>query len=86
MTERYVQNPLDASSAAGFFAISPSDTANFAFTVRGIYVGGEGDVVAVGEDGVAVTFKDVPVGTTLAIRAVRVNATSTDATHLVGLY
>lgn len=70
--------------ADSFFAITPSDTVNFDTPSR-IYVGGTGNVVAVGKDGVAVTFTGVPAGTTLPIVAVRVNSTSTTATALVGL-
>jgi hypothetical protein len=83
---RLVVNPLDASSAHGFFAVTKSDTANFSFTVRGIYVGGTGDVVAITEAGAAVTFSSVPAGSILPIRAIRVNSTSTTATNMVGLY
>ena len=83
---RQVINPIDASAANDFFAITKSDTVNFSFTVRGIYVGGTGDVVAVTEGGTAVTFVAVPAGSILPIRAIRVNSTSTTATSMVGLY
>lgn len=79
-----------AQDAAGpgeqFFNITPHDTTNFGYTVRGIYVGGAGNVVAVNEAGTAVTFIGVPAGTILPIYANRVNSTSTTATSLVGLY
>lgn len=79
-----------AIDAAGpgeqFFAITPHDSTNFAYTVRGIYVGGAGNVVAINEAGTAVTFTAVPAGTILPIYANRVNSTSTTATALVGLY
>lgn len=83
---RYVTDITAHLVGEQFFAITPSDTVNFSFTVRGIYVGGAGAVVAVNEAGTAVTFAAVPVGTILPIRATRVNATSTTATNLVGLY
>lgn len=68
------------------FAITPSDTVNFSReTHGGIYVGGTGDVVAVLYDGSTVTFTAVPAGTILPVRAIRVNATGTTATNLVGL-
>lgn len=79
-------NPLDASSAYEFFAITKSDATNFPATVRGIYVGGTGDVVAITEAGAAVTFSSVPAGAILPIRAIRVNSTGTTATNMVGLY
>ena len=83
---RYVTNPASSESAGDFFAITPSDSTNFNYTVRGIYVGGTGNVAAVTEGGTAVTFSSVPAGTILPVRAVRVNSTSTTATNLVGLY
>ncbi len=79
-----------AQDAAGpgeqFFAITPHDSTNFAYTVRGIYVGVVGNVVVVNEAGTAVTFIGVPAGTILPVYAIRVNSTSTTATNLVGLY
>lgn len=86
MVNRLVDGPANAGPAESFFAITPSDTVNFSFFVRGIYVGGAGDVVAVTEGGSAVTFTAVPAGTILPIRASRVNNTSTTGTALVGLY
>lgn len=67
-------------------AITTSDTVNLAPGARAIYVGGTGNVVAVGDDDVAVTFTAVPVGTTLNIGPKRINATSTTATVLVAIY
>lgn len=86
MTERYVRDPSNGASGEKFFAITPSNTVDFAFTVRGIYVGATGDVAAVNEDGTAVTFVGVPTGFILPIRANRVNVTNTTASSLVGLY
>lgn len=69
------------------FAITPSDTVNFARPTRGgIYVGTAGDVVAVLEDGSTVTFKTVGDTYVLPVIAIRVNATGTTASSLVGLY
>ena len=76
---------MSADSAQSFFTITTSDTVNFGAVVRGIYVGTTGNVVAIGEDGVAVTFTAVPAGMILPIRAKRVNSTSTTASTLVGL-
>lgn len=78
--------------AANFAAVTPADTGTFvannpkASLTRGLYVGGAGDVVAVREDGGAVTFAAVPAGTVLPIRCVRVNETGTDATDIVRLW
>jgi len=74
------------SPASRFFAITPSDTVDFAVTTRAIYVGGAGDVVVVDSAGNTCTFVAVPVGSILPIRAKRVNSTSTTATYLVGMY
>lgn len=68
-----------------YFAITPSDSVNFAFSCRSIRVGAGGDVVAVREDGTAVMFKNCYAGEVLSIVAIRVNATSTTASQLVGL-
>lgn len=75
-----------ASSAYGAFAITPSDTVNFLFQVRGIYVGAAGNVVIVTDDNEAITFVGCVAGSILPVRAKRVNSTSTTATSLVGLY
>ena len=74
------------NSSMKAFAISKSDSTDFAFLVRGIYVGGAGDVVVVNPDDTTVTFVGVPAGTILPVQARRVNSTSTDATNMVGLY
>ena len=74
------------NSSMKSFAISKSDTVDFAFLVRGTYVGGAGDVVVVNPDDTTVTFVGVPAGTILPVQARRVNSTSTDATNMVGLY
>lgn len=73
-------------SASLYFAITPHNSTDFTQGyVRGIYVGVTGDVVAVGQNGTAITFKNVPQGSVLPIEAKRVNSTGTTATDLVGL-
>lgn len=78
--------------AANFEAVTPSDTDDFNATTpragltRALYVGGAGNVVAVREDGTAVTFTGVPAGTVLPIRCRRVNSTNTTATSIVRLW
>lgn len=66
------------------FSIAPDNDATLAELPRGIYVGGAGDLV-VSFAGRDVTFKAVPVGTTLRIRPSKVLATGTTATHLLAL-
>ena len=68
-----------------YFAITPSDSANFETPCDAIYVGGAGNLVAVMGDGSTVTFTGALAGTILPIKCKRVNATSTTATALVGL-
>lgn len=69
-----------------FRAVTPSDTVNIqGGPARRLYIGGAGDVTAINENGTAVLFKAVPVGTQLNISAVRVNSTGTTATYIVAL-
>lgn len=67
------------------FAVTPSDGTDFSRTVRGLYVGGTGNVVVVFPDDSTVTFSSVPAGTILPVRIKRVNSTSTTATNMVAL-
>jgi hypothetical protein len=78
----------DSSPASSFFAVVPSDTVDFVRpneVIRGVYVGVTGNVVAVTEGGIAVTFTAVPAGAILPIRCRRINATNTTATNMVAL-
>jgi hypothetical protein len=73
------------SGTDNFAAVTPSDSTVLT-GVRGIYVGGTGDLTVVGGDGATtVTFKAVPVGTVLNISPSKVKATGTTATLLVAL-
>lgn len=74
------------SPASNYFAITPSDSVNFNDVTRGIYSGDGGNIVCVDKNDNAVTFVSVPAGVVLPIRAKRINATSTTATNMVGLY
>ena len=69
-----------------YIAITPHDSTNLAISTRGIFVGGAGNLVAVDEDGNAVTFTGVLAGVVYPLRCKRVNDTNTTATGLVGLY
>jgi hypothetical protein len=90
------RTPLDPQSIPGalqemvpnnsFRTVTPSDTyAIKGGPARSLYVGGTGDVVAINENGVAVTFTAVPAGAVLPVATSRVNATNTTATHIVAL-
>lgn len=77
------------SGPAGFAAaVSPSDSADVttSFDVRGLWVGGAGNVaVRLPGSVTAVTFVGVAAGTLLPIQAVRVMSTNTTATSIVAL-
>ena len=73
--------------AVNGFAVTPSDSADFAFATRAIYVGGAGTVVAVlFPSGAVLTFVGATAGSILPVRASRVNSTGTTATSLLGLF
>lgn len=68
------------------FAITPSDSVDFTYVSRGIYVGGSGNIAVVLLDGSIITFVGAVAGTILPLRATRINLTNTTATNLVGMY
>ncbi len=71
--------------AADAFAITPNDATDLAIAARAIYVGGAGNLEIVTLAGSTVQFTGLGAGTTLPCSAVRVRATNTTATGLVGL-
>lgn len=79
---------IDISPASGAFAVTASD-ATVLSGVRGLYVGGAGNLVVemLNPESVSatVTFNAVPVGTVLPIAVERVLATGTTATLIVAL-
>ena len=81
--------PLDTSvgSCSSGFAVTPSDATVFPGALRGIYVGGVGDVAVrlLRGDGTTLVFKGVPVGTLLPVAVDKILATGTTATFLIGL-
>lgn len=68
------------------FAITTSDTVNFANDILAFYVGGVGNVTIFTVGGHTVLLTAVVVGTVYYIRCRRINATGTTATALVGLW
>jgi hypothetical protein len=66
--------------------ISKSDTVNFPFVTRAIYVGGTGTMTVVHADGTTTLFSALPAGTILPVECIRVNETGTDATLMVALF
>ena len=76
----------EAAPATHWRAVTTSETVNLPGGCRGIYVGGAGNVVAIGDDNTAQTFTAVPVGTFMPIGPKRINLTNTTATLLLALY
>ena len=80
------RSPDSSFPALLYGAVTPHDSTNLGDLTRSIYVGGAGNVVAVMDNGNAVTFYNVPAGSILPIRVQRINATNTTATNIVALY
>lgn len=79
----YADSP-DAPAVRAF-AIVPSDSAELPSVTRSIYVGTSGDVTLRPLRGTAdVTYRNVPDGAYITIRASHVRATGTTASDLVG--
>ena len=68
------------------FSITPHDSNELAYVTRGIWIGGDGDLVVITKHDETVTFANAVAGTIVPIRAKIVKATGTSATSLVGLY
>jgi hypothetical protein len=87
-TDDFVHEREDVEDihADRFVTVVTSDTVELAHYCRAIYVGGAGDVKVTGIYGDVTTFKAVPVGTTIEVRAKLIWATGTTATNLVALW
>ena len=70
--------------------VTPSDSTNFGFVTKGLYVGTAGDVsvevVGEGDSTKTTVFAGVLGGTILPVQITRVNSTSTTASNMVALY
>lgn len=83
---RYDGN-VEQGPATNAVAITPDDGNNFAFgQCRGLYVGVTGNVTLDTPNQTSVLFTAVPAGAILPVSAVRVRATGTTASGIVGLY
>jgi hypothetical protein len=71
--------------ASDAFSIIPDDVTALAQTTRAIYTGSGGDIALVMQGGNTVSFKTVPAGVILPLRASKVMATATTATNMLGL-
>lgn len=65
--------------------LTKSDTTTYS-AMRGLYVGGAGDVAVADQDGNTATFSAVPVGTILPVCATQLLSTGTTATLVLGLW
>lgn len=74
-----------AAPARMWMAVTPSDSVNLPAGCRSLYVGGAGNINAVGADGVAAVFA-AAAGDIVPIGPIRVNFTSTTATSIVAFY
>jgi hypothetical protein len=77
--------PGMTSPASAHFGITPNDSADLAILPRGIFVGGAGDITIVDKNGDSATYTVAAVPFILPFRGVRVMATGTTATALVGM-
>lgn len=69
----------------GAVTITPSNTVNLA-NPSVVYVGSTGNVRVLTAQGDDVTFVNVPAGAVMPVQVIRVYATNTTATNLVGIY
>jgi len=76
---------ISTSPASGWRSITKSDSTALD-DIRGLYVGGAGNVALEGGDGEQVTFSAVPAGTILPVSPAKVLSTGTTATLIVALY
>ncbi len=80
----YADSPLAPSLDC--FAVTPSDAIDLPKVIKALYVGEGGDVVLrTAKSSTDVTFRNLPSGSTLDVRAKAVRATGTTAAFLVGL-
>lgn len=84
MANRFAgMQPAVTGPALGAYAITPSDSANLAETIRAVTVGMQGALSFVGTDGKTYTTGTLPAGT-YPLFATRILATGTTATNLTG--
>jgi hypothetical protein len=76
----------ELTTASQLIAISPSDTTNLAASIKSIYVGSAGNLnITACDDTTNVQVNNVLAGTVLPIAPIRIGATGTTASNIVGL-
>jgi hypothetical protein len=86
MTDRFETTVASLNGpAVHAFAVTPDDAARLPETTRALYVGTSGAVTAELQSGALATFAALASGSILPARIVRVLATGTTASGLVGL-
>jgi len=73
-------------SALRAISITPNDSADLDVITRGMYVGVSGDLAVHMADGSIATFVGLAAGVIHPLSVVRVLATGTTATDIIGLY
>jgi len=85
MADPFARFPTELDSPGReFFSITPVNGTDLPIRPRALWVGGAGNVVARGLDNIAVTFFNLTVGWH-PIGPVRIDATGTTATGIVGI-
>ena len=68
------------------FQVTPDDVADLPAVTKAIYVGTAGDLtLRMTNNATDVTFRNIPAGFILDVRAIAVRATGTSASDIVGL-
>ncbi|TPE48413.1 spike base protein, RCAP_Rcc01079 family [Amaricoccus solimangrovi] len=87
MTDLFKHHARGLSSPAeNAVAIVPDDAADLATAPRALFVGQGGDLALTLLGGDTVTFGNVPAGSLLPVRAIRVRASGTTAARILGLW
>ncbi len=86
MSNRTIQQQDAPASGAYALASHHSDSAELPRAIRGIYVGGDGNIKAVMLNGDVVTFSNVVAGMVYPFSCKQIWSTGTTATLLIGLY
>jgi hypothetical protein len=80
-------NGIDNLCPAGHaFQVTPSDTEELAYVSLRLFIGTAGDVTLRTLCGDLVTYRSVPAGTYLQVRANQIHATGTTVTNIVAEY